>query len=48
VLASLDLGRIVLNISGLSFLGLGAQAPTPDWGAMLNEGRAFFQAAPPG
>lgn len=46
VLASLDIGRIILNISGLSFLGLGAQAPTPEWGAMLNDGRAFFQAAP--
>lgn len=46
VLASLDIGRIILNIAGLSFLGLGAQAPTPEWGAMLNEGRAFFQAAP--
>jgi peptide/nickel transport system permease protein len=46
VLATLDIGRIILNISGLSFLGLGAQAPTPEWGAMLNDGRAFFLAAP--
>jgi peptide/nickel transport system permease protein len=46
VLASLDLGFIILTISGLSFLGLGAQPPAPEWGAMLNEGRPFFQTAP--
>ena len=46
VLASLEMGELVLAISGLSFLGLGAQPPTPEWGAMLNDGRAFFFAAP--
>lgn len=46
VLASFDVGRTILAISGLSFLGLGAQPPTPEWGAMLNEARPFFQAAP--
>lgn len=46
VLASLDIGKTILAISGLSFLGLGAQPPAPEWGAMLNEGRPFFQAAP--
>lgn len=46
VLASLEMGELVLAISGLSFLGLGAQPPTPEWGAMLNDGRNFFFTAP--
>ncbi|MEK7863462.1 MAG: nickel transporter permease [Chloroflexota bacterium] len=46
VLASLEMGGLILAISGLSFLGLGAQPPTPEWGAMLNDGRAFIGAAP--
>jgi peptide/nickel transport system permease protein len=37
---------IILGISGLNFLGLGAQPPTPEWGAMLNDGRPFLQLAP--
>jgi peptide/nickel transport system permease protein len=46
VLATLELGSLILAISGLSFLGLGAQPPTPEWGTMLNDGRAFFLIAP--
>jgi len=46
VLASLEMGGLILTISGLSFLGLGAQPPTPEWGAMLNDGRSFIAAAP--
>ena len=46
VLASLDMGWIILGISGLSFLGLGAQPPTPELGSMLNDGRPFLQTAP--
>jgi peptide/nickel transport system permease protein len=46
VLASLELGTLMLALSGLSFLGLGAQPPTPEWGTMLNEGRTLFQGAP--
>ena len=46
VLASLDTGWAILNISTLSFLGLGVQAPTPEWGAMLNEARADLMTAP--
>lgn len=46
VLALLDIGRVIFALSGLSFLGLGAQPPTPEWGAMLNEGRALFTTAP--
>jgi len=46
VLATLEFGGLMLAISGLSFLGLGAQPPTPEWGTMLNNGRPFFQRAP--
>lgn len=46
VLASLDFGKIILLISSLSYIGLGAQPPTPEWGAMLNESRPYFQANP--
>jgi peptide/nickel transport system permease protein len=46
VLVSLDIGAIILNVSAFSFLGLGVQPPTPEWGAMLNEGRVFFAQAP--
>jgi ABC-type dipeptide/oligopeptide/nickel transport system permease subunit len=46
VLATLDMGSIVLGIAGLNFLGLGAQPPTPEWGAMLNDARPFLQSAP--
>ena len=46
VLASLDLGKIILLISSLSYIGLGAQPPAPEWGAMLNEARPYFQTVP--
>lgn len=46
VLATLEMGGLILAISGLNFLGLGVQPPTPEWGAMLNDGRAFLFNAP--
>ncbi len=46
VLATLEIGSLMLAISGLSFLGLGAQPPTPEWGTMLSDGRRFFLIAP--
>ena len=46
VLFSLRLAVVVLIAAGLSFLGLGVQPPSPEWGAMLNEGRAYLQTAP--
>ena len=46
VIASLDIGWIILGIAGLNFLGLGAQPPTPEWGAMLNDARPHLQTAP--
>jgi peptide/nickel transport system permease protein len=42
VQATLDLGSAILAVAGLSFLGLGAQPPTPDWGLMVNTGRIYF------
>lgn len=45
VLGTLDIGNIILKISGLSFLGLGAQPPTAEWGAMLSTGSTYFQLA---
>lgn len=46
VLATFELGTLILSISALSFLGLGAQPPTPEWGSMLADGRAHFFQAP--
>jgi peptide/nickel transport system permease protein len=46
VVASLDSGAIVMSIAGLNFLGLGAQPPTPEWGAMLNDAQPFLQTEP--
>lgn len=46
VLATLDMGNIILSIAALSFLGLGAQPPMPEWGTMLNEGKPFMETAP--
>lgn len=46
VFTALDMGRLVLLIAGLSFLGLGAQPPTPEWGAMLHDATSYFQIAP--
>jgi peptide/nickel transport system permease protein len=43
VLATLDLGNAVLLLAGLSFLGLGAQPPQPEWGASVAEGIQYFQ-----
>lgn len=46
VLVSLRIGTAIITASGLSFLGLGAQPPTPEWGAMLATGRNYLRAAP--
>jgi len=46
IVATLDLGGIIIGIAGLSFLGLGVQPPEAEWGAMLNESRLFFTTSP--
>ena len=46
VLCTLRIATAILTAASLSFLGLGAQPPLPEWGAMLNDGRAFFRTAP--
>ncbi len=46
ILATMELGKLILTISGLSFLGLGAQPPTPEWGALLSDGRVYLTRAP--
>lgn len=45
VLATLRVAAAVLNAAALSFVGLGAQPPTPEWGAMLNEARSYMRSA---
>ncbi len=45
ITAATDVGGMMLELAGLSFLGFGAKAPTPEWGLMLNEGRQFIQNA---
>lgn len=44
--ATMDMGKIILMIASLSYIGLGVQPPNPEWGSMLNEGRTFFAIAP--
>ncbi|WP_260260228.1 nickel ABC transporter permease subunit NikC [Vibrio intestinalis] len=46
VLATLDIGHVMLHVSGLSFLGLGVQSPTPEWGVMINDARQFIWSNP--
>ncbi len=46
VQAALGISDAILEAAGLGFLGLGAQPPTPEWGAMLADSREFIQAAP--
>lgn len=45
VLATMDMAYVILGTAGLSFLGLGAQPPTPEWGTMLSEGRDYIDTA---
>jgi peptide/nickel transport system permease protein len=46
VLASLTVGFMIVETAGLSFLGLGASPPTPEWGSMLATGRSYMLTAP--
>jgi peptide/nickel transport system permease protein len=44
VVAATDIGYAILQLAGLSFLGLGAKPPTPDWGAMIGDASNYFNA----
>jgi peptide/nickel transport system permease protein len=44
--ASFDIGQAILIAAGLSFIGVGVQPPTPEWGAMVSETRNFISSAP--
>lgn len=46
ILATLDIGHMILHVSGLSFLGLGVAPPTPEWGVMINDARQFLWTNP--
>lgn len=46
VIGTLEMGWAIMDISAMSFLGLGIQPPTPEWGAMLNEGKSFIRSHP--
>lgn len=46
ITAALDIGVMMMELAGLSFLGLGALPPAPEWGSMMNEGRSMLQSAP--
>ncbi|MBQ8692664.1 MAG: ABC transporter permease [Synergistaceae bacterium] len=46
ITAASDIGAMMMELAGLSFLGFGSQPPAPEWGLMLNEGRQQFQSAP--
>ncbi|MDA8051548.1 MAG: ABC transporter permease [Rhodospirillales bacterium] len=45
IMATLQAGAVVVETAGLSFLGLGAQPPSPDWGALLADGQNYFLTA---
>ena len=46
VMATLSVGYAILGIASLSFLGLGVQPPTPEWGSMMNDARPFLRSHP--
>ena len=46
ITATTDIGTMILELAGLSFLGFGAQSPAAEWGLMLNEGRAYLLNCP--
>jgi nickel transport system permease protein len=46
ILATLDIGHMMMHVSGLSFLGLGVAPPTPEWGVMISDARQFVWTHP--
>ena len=45
-MCTLSFGQAIVTTAGLGFLGIGAQPPTPEWGAMLSSGRQYLLVAP--
>lgn len=46
VVTTLDIGHMMLHVAGMSFLGLGVTAPTPEWGVMINDARQYIWTQP--
>ena len=46
VLFTIRIGKAILSIAGLSFLGLGVQPPVPDWSVMINDAVMYYRSAP--
>ena len=46
VTAVLDIGTMIMELAGLSFLGLGATPPVAEWGSMMSNGRSMLQTCP--
>lgn len=46
ITAAADMGALILELAGLSFLGFGTPPPAPEWGAMISEGRQYLMSAP--
>jgi peptide/nickel transport system permease protein len=46
VQASLNVAQTIITVASMSFIGLGIQSPTPEWGTMLNEGKAVMRYSP--
>jgi len=46
VMGTLEMGWAIMDISAMSFLGLGVQPPTPEWGAMIHEGKSYIRSNP--
>ena len=46
VSATMDIGHVITSAAALSYLGLGIQPPTPEWGAMLSDGTNYLRAYP--
>lgn len=46
VMGTLEMGWAIMHLSSMSFLGLGVQPPTPEWGAMIHEGKSYIRTNP--
>jgi len=46
VMGTLEMGWAIMNLSSMSFLGLGVQPPSPEWGAMIHEGKSYIRTNP--